>query len=118
MKYRAEHKEERKEYFKQKSQERYGTAKVIPAPKVSNRDPKWIKEYTEGDRLTKISMLSIALTDYQIELMTYGRLSPLWGTEKYASYERQVFKRKRSENEKKRTPKKNRAKGKNRTEEL
>ena len=99
-KYKEEHREEIAKYQRQKSRERYmPSLNDVPkkSPKPKAKDPEWILQYLQADRLTKISMLAIALTDYQIQLMTYGQLSTLWGTAKYDDFERQVFKRKRSE---------------------
>ena len=62
-------------------------------------DPKWIKDYAKADRLTQISMLAIALTDLNIQLMTYGKLSNFWDTDQYIKWELQVFKAKRKEHE-------------------
>lgn len=67
------------------------------AVKALDDDPKWIKNYCEGDRLTKISMLAIALVDYQIALITYGKLSTLWNTDQYDKWEKQVFRLKRKD---------------------
>lgn len=64
---------------------------------VREDDPKWIKDYAAADRLTQISMLSIALTDLRVELMTYGKLSTYWDTEKYDQWEKQVLHAKRKE---------------------
>ena len=116
-KYREEHKEERAEYFREKAKERYGEAKVIPK-KAKAKDPEWIQKYTKADRLTQISMLAIALTDSGIALMTYGKLSMLWGTEQYERYEKYIFKAKRKEYESNNTSKKNSIESKNRTKNL
>lgn len=59
-------------------------------------DPKWIKDYCNGDRLTRIAMLSCALSEYGIANLSYGYLSPLFESKKYKSYEQQVFRRKRA----------------------
>ena len=114
--YREEHKQERAEYFKKRNKEHYGQAKIVPKAKA--KDPDWIQKYTKADRLTQISMLAIALTDSRIALMTYGKLSLLWGTEQYESYEKQVFKVKRKEYESINTSKKNSIKSKNRTKNI
>ena len=66
-------------------------------PKARRSDPKWIKDYCAGDRLTMISMLAKALSDYQIEITTYGKLQVFWGTMKYIQWENQVFELKRKE---------------------
>lgn len=114
--YREEHKAERAEYFRKRNQEHYGKAKIVP--KSKGKDPDWIQKYTKADRLTQISMLAIALTDCGIALMTYGKLSMLWGTEQYERYEQYVFKAKRKEYESINTSKKNSIKSKNRPKDI
>lgn len=65
---------------------------------IQKGDPKWIKDYVHGDRLTKIAMLARALRDYKMDTeASYGRLSLIWDTDKYDSLEKQVFSRKRKE---------------------
>lgn len=125
-KYREEHKEQIKEYQREWSKQHYETkpVKEVEAKleerkvKTLEQEPEWIVNYRKGDRLTQISMLAIALTDYQIKLITYGQLSQLWLTEQYDQWEKQVFARKRKEHEyakaKDSTKSKNKPKGKNR----
>lgn len=123
-KYREEHKEEIAKYQKLKAKERYMTSfsdyKIEPknpSPKPKAKDPEWITNYLKADRLTKISMLAIALTDLGI-LMSYGKLSPLWGTEKYSRYEQQVFREKRKQYANNNSSKKNSTKSKKRSKDL
>ena len=71
-------------------------AKLNPV-KAKWSDPKWIKDYSNADRLTKISMLARALSDLGIEQLTYGTLSIWWDTDRYASWEKQVLRLKRAE---------------------
>lgn len=60
-------------------------------------DPRWVKDYEKGDRLTQISMLARALTDYGIVKISYGVLSTYWDTSKYYNWESIVISRKRKE---------------------
>lgn len=74
--------------------------------------PEWIEKYQAADRLTKISMLAAALSYYHIEQTSYGNLSVLWDTDKYRTFEYQVFKRKRLEDDEYNSKNKNTTKGK------
>ena len=62
---------------------------------------KWAKLYTKGDRLTRIAMLSWALSQYNIAHLSYGYLSLIWDTEKYNLLLQQVVRLKRQETDKK-----------------
>ena len=136
-KYIQDHPEKAKEYQKKQNEERKQQRAEIAAEKakdtkprvvserefkamqtkVNDNDPEWIKQYAAADRLTRISMLAIALTDSRIELMTYGKLSTFWETDQYHKWEQQVFnvKRKEAKNVKAKNSSKsqNKSKGKN-----
>lgn len=83
-----------KEEQKKQAQKREYKLHIL---KANEDDPQWIKDYCSADRLTQVTMLAIALTDYQIQLMTYGKLSQLWLTDQYLAWEKQVFKLKRKD---------------------
>lgn len=65
--------------------------------KVLADDPKWIKDYAKGDRLTQISMLARALSDMDIIKLSYGELALWWNTDKYYAWEKNVISLKRKE---------------------
>ena len=73
-------------------------AKKAPLPKYTGS--KWAKIYTKADRLTKISMLSGALSQHEIAHLSYGKLSTMWCTDKYNSLLQQVIKIKQQEEHK------------------
>lgn len=110
--YQAEYEKKKREKEEQKKQKKLLEEK-LHILKAEKDDPQWIKDYCRADRLTQISMLAIALTDYQIQLMTYGKLSQLWLTDQYLAWEKQVFKLKRKDN--KNAKAKDTIKSKNRT---
>jgi len=58
---------------------------------------KWADVYSKADRLTRISMLSGALSKYEIEHLSYGYLSLIWDTEKYKRLLDRVLKIKKAE---------------------
>ncbi len=73
-----------------------------PKPKLKYRpeifkDSQWGRDYYKSDRLVQISMLSAALSKYEIEHLSYGQLSLIDGTEKYYSYLKQVLNIKKQE---------------------
>ena len=109
--YQREYEQAKREKEEQKKQAHKREEK-LHILKANKDDPQWIKNYCSADRLTKVSMLAIALTDYQIQLMTYGKLSQLWLTDQYLAWEKQVFKLKRKDNK---NAKKDTIKSKNRT---
>ena len=98
-KYVEEHKEDRKEYFKEYERTKRHRVEDKKEVKPKKNDPEWIKKYQKADRLTKISMLARALSDYGIVIMTYGALSIWWNSARYNRWEKQVFRLKRQENE-------------------
>lgn len=64
---------------------------------VLDNDPEWIKKYAKADRLTQISMLAVALSDYGIIKISYGQLSTKWDTAEYFKWESTVISKKRKE---------------------
>ena len=97
------HKQKKEEQYKaeEKAKAARQAKRKLTAAKsnvtVQRGDPKWVKDYAKGDRLTQISMLARALTDYGIINITYGTLSTKWDTAKYYSWESIVISRKRKE---------------------
>ena len=73
--------------------------KKAKKPQPQYTGSKWAKVYTKADRLTKISMLSGALSLYEIAHLTYGQLSLIWDTDKYNKLLQQVVNRKREESQ-------------------
>lgn len=59
---------------------------------------KWARDYYNANRLVQISMLSAALSEYEIAHLSYGQLSLIDDTEKYYSYLKQVLSLKENEN--------------------
>ena len=57
------------------------------------KDSEWAKKYAVADRLTKISMLSGALSKLEIAHLNYGQLSLIWLSEKYYKLLQQVLER-------------------------
>jgi predicted nucleic acid-binding Zn ribbon protein len=107
-KYKQEHKDEINEYQKAYSKLRYSTEfgpvrsrtkQQQQATKVSKKESPWVRNYLTGDRITKIAMLSKALFEYQIEMISYGQLSLKYNTDTYKQWEEQVIERKRKEHD-------------------
>ena len=80
-----------------------------PKPKASKKkkkvEPKytgsiWADDYTNADRLTKISMLSNELSKYEIAHLSYGSLSTLWNTGRYEALLHKVLRIKEQEEQK------------------
>ena len=77
-----------------------------PKPKASKKkkkvEPKytgskWAEDYTNADRLTKISMLSKELSKYDIAHVSYGVLSTLWDSGRYEALLHKVLRIKEQE---------------------
>lgn len=101
-KYREEHRDEiRRNYrkFTEKKNCSNSDKDIFKHLKyeVTKEDPKWVQDYCKADRLTQITMLAKALTDYNIELISYGRLVLFWGTSQYTTWEGKVIELKRKE---------------------
>ena len=69
--------------------------------KITTRknDPKWIKDYAKGDRITQVSMLACALTMENIISISYGQLSVYWNSMQYLNWESEILAIKRENNE-------------------
>ena len=98
------HKQKKEEQYKAKEEKakaaRQAKRKLTAAKSnvtVQRGDPKWVKDYAKGNRLTQISMLARALTDYNITNISYGVLSTKWDTKQYYSWESTVIGLKRKE---------------------
>lgn len=61
---------------------------------------KWAEDYTNADRLTKISMLSKELSKYDIAHVSYGVLSTLWDSDRYEALLHKVLRTKEQEEQK------------------
>ena len=68
---------------------------------VKTDDPEWVKRYATSDRLTRLTMLSRELNNVCRDkpIFTYGKLSMIYGTDKYQILEADMIKRKRLSNE-------------------
>ncbi len=58
---------------------------------------KWADDYTNADRLTKISMLSNELSKYDIAHLSYGVLSTMWDSGRYEALLHKVLRIKEQE---------------------
>ena len=101
-KYREEHRDEIRRNYRKFTQKKSGSDNdtVLSKSKiyeVTKKDPRWVQDYCKTDRLTQISMLAKALTEYNIELISYGRLVLFWGTSQYTTWEEKVIELKRKE---------------------
>lgn len=70
--------------------------------KSININSKWAEIYNSADRLTKLSMLSEALSKHDIAKLSYGKLSLIWLTDEYYRLLQQVLKIKAEEEKNKR----------------
>lgn len=62
---------------------------------------KWADNYTNADRLTKISMLSNELSKYEIAHLSYGVLSTMWDSGRYEALLHKVLRIKEQEEKRK-----------------
>ena len=87
-----EHKEQVAEYQREYAKKRWARIKLDRARQI--KETPWKDKYEKADRVTKLSMMSLALTEHNIATMNYGYLSFIYGTEEYKRLEEKVYKAK------------------------
>lgn len=86
---------------KKSSEDPEKVTKPEPKPlkhKKIAKDSEWAKKYAAADRLTKIAMLSGALSKLEIEHVNYGQLSLIWLSDEYYKLLQQVLDKAREGN--------------------
>jgi len=92
-KWREDNKERYREYQHNYNVARWARDKANKVPKPK-KVITWSDIYNKADRLTKLSMLSLALTEHNLGTVNYGYLSFIYGTDEYKRLEDKVFKAK------------------------